>query len=342
MLRRLRRGLEKNAHHKLWQLWQFWQFCNCHDPMTRFLDHIATLSLTARLIYCILGVVLIQTVFRLLERTLPSHFGYGDRRYHARKTMAAAAHIIILIFVIILFADRLKHAGFAVGLFGAGVVVALQDVIASFGGFIAIGLSNLYRVGDRIQVNETKGDVIDISVMRTTVMETGNWVSGDLYNGRIVRIPNNAVLKGPVFNYSQGFRFVWDEIKIRLTSQSDHQRAREMLLRVTKETVSDYLAEARASWTRITENYLIENSFLEPAVTLQASGGSLEFSLSYIVDYTKRTLIKDQLFTRIVDEVASSNGRLEWASSSSTVVQPASSDFRAPANLASATGGNSR
>src|SRR5262245_1706171 len=307
--------------------------------MERFFEHIATLSLTARLIYSILGVVLIRGALSLLQRTLPSHFGYGDHRYHARKTITAAAHILIVLFMTILFADRLKHVGFAVGLFGAGVVVALQDVIASFAGFIAIGFSNLYRVGDRIQVNDTKGDVIDISVMRTTVMETGNWVSGDLYNGRIVRIPNNAVLKGPVFNYSQGFRFVWDEIKVRLTSASDHEQAREMLLRVAKETVTDYLAEARASWERIAENYRIENPVLEPTVTLQLKDGPLEFSLSYIVDYTRRTIVKDQLFTKIVDEVANSNGRLEWASSSTTVVlQPAAGDFPAPANLAATSG----
>ena len=308
--------------------------------MEHIFEYIAALSLMAKLIYSIVGIVLIRSAFRLLERTLPSYFGYGNRRYHARKTMAAVAHIVILIFITILFADRLKRAGFAVGFFGAGLVVALQDVIASFAGFIAIGFSNLYRVGDRIQVNETRGDVIDISTMRTTVMETGNWVSGDLYNGRIVRIPNNAVLKGPVFNYSQGFRFVWDEIKIRLTSQSDHQLAREMLLLVAKETVNDYLVEAQGSWKQITENYRIENPLLEPTVTLQASGGTLEFSVSYIVDYTRRTIVKDQLFTKIVDQVANSNGRLGWASSSTTVVlQSVTTDFHQPASLASATAG---
>lgn len=311
--------------------------------MEHFFEQIAALSLTAKLGYSILGVVLIRGAFRLLERTLSRCFGYGDQRYRVRKILAAASYITILSFVTVLFADRLRHIGFAVGLFGAGVVVALQDVIASFGGFIAIEFSNLYRVGDRIQVNETRGDVLDISVMRTTVMETGNWVSGDLYNGRIARIPNNVVLKGLVFNYSQGFRFVWDEIKIRLTSGSDHQHAREMLLRVAKETVSDYLAEAQGSWKRMVENYRIENPLLEPIVTLQASGGSLEFSLSYIVDYTKRTIVKDQLFTKTVDEIARSNGRLEWASSSTTVVlQSAPPDFRAPGDLASATSATSR
>jgi small-conductance mechanosensitive channel len=286
--------------------------------MEHLFDHIAALSLIAKLLYSILGVVLIRSSFRLLERTLPQHFGHGDQRYHVRKRVTAAAYIIILTFVTILFADRLKHVGFAVGVMGAGVVVALQDVIASLGGFIAIGFSNLYRVGDRIQVNETKGDVVDISIMRTTVLETGNWVSGDLYSGRIVRIPNSVVLKGLVFNDSQEFQFVWDEVKIRLTSGSDHQHAREILLRVAKETVGEYLVEAQGSWKQIVENYRIENPVLEPAVTLQAGDGSLEFSLSYLVHYTKRTTVKDQLFTKIVDQVASSKGRLEWASSATT------------------------
>ena len=303
--------------------------------MESFFEYIAALSLTAKLICSIIGIVLIRSAFRLLERTLPLRFGYGDHRYRARKMVSAASYIIILIFLAILFGNHLKQAGFAVGLFGAGLVVALQDVIASFAGFMAIEFSSLYRVGDRIQVNETKGDVIDINLMRTTVMETGNWVSGDLYNGRIVRIPNSAVLKGFVFNYSQGFPFVWDEIKVRLTSKSDHQLAREMLLRVARETVNDYLVEAQGSWKRIAENYRIENPRLEPTVTLQASGGSLEFAVSYIVDYTKRTILKDQLFTKIVDEVVGSHGTLEWASSSTPVVlQPAIADFRVSGNSA--------
>jgi small-conductance mechanosensitive channel len=311
--------------------------------MERLFDHIAALSLTARLIYCILGAVLIRSVFRLLERTLPPHFGYGDQRYHARKMVTATAYILIFAFITILFADRLKHVGFAVGVIGAGVVVALQDVIASVGGFIAIGFSNLYRVGDRIQVNETRGDVVDISVMRTTVLETGNWVSGDLYSGRIVRIPHSVVLKGLVFNYSQGFRFVWDEITIRLTCRSDHEQARQILLRVAHETVSDYLTEAQESWKRIVENYRIQNRPLQPTVTLDAGAGSLDFSLSYLVDYTKRTTVKDQLFTKIVDEIASSKGRLEWASSSTgAVAKSPPTDLPAPGDLASTTGATAR
>jgi small-conductance mechanosensitive channel len=162
-----------------------------------------------------------------------------------------------------------------------------------------------------------KGDVIDISIMRTTVMETGSWVSEDLYNGRVLRIPNSYILKGPIFNFSQGFRFIWDEIKVRFTATSEPHLAREVLLRAAKENVAAYLAEAERSWKTVADNYRLENPRLEPTVSLVVSGGQLEFTLSYIVDYANRTAMKDLLFTQIVEQVMSSDGRLAWASSTS-------------------------
>src|SRR6202034_1364355 len=168
---------------------------------------------------------------------------------------------------------------------------------------------------------------IDIGLLRTTLLETGNWVSGDLYNGRIVRIPNSTVLKGSVFNYSQGFQFVWDEIKVLFTTTSDCQFAREMLLQVAKEATGEYLVEAQTSWKVISDNYRSENPPLEPAVALVVNGGSLEFTVSYVIDYTKRTTMKDRLFMKIAEEVSSSEGRLQWASSGLTLIyQPASPD----------------
>jgi small-conductance mechanosensitive channel len=283
--------------------------------MKALLQRIIALPLGEKLVCAAFGTVFIHAVFRLLERILPRNFRERDARYRVRKFIVFAGYGVVMLFVTILFEDRLGRVSIALGVAGAGVVVALQDVIASFAGWFAIGLSNLYAVGHRIQVGETKGDVIDISIMRTTVMETGSWVSRDLYSGRVVRIPNSYVLKGPVFNYSQGFRFVWDEIKVPLTAGSDQHLAREILLRVAKETVAGYLTEAENSWKKVADNYRLENPSLEPTVSLVVNTGSLEFTLSYIVDYTNRTSMKDRLFTQIVEEVTRSNGRLSWAPS---------------------------
>jgi small-conductance mechanosensitive channel len=295
--------------------------------MDDLLKHAASLSLLWKCFAAVVGILIIHAAFRVLEQTLPRRFGRADARYKVRKFVAFSGYLATLLFLAILFEDRLGRLSLFLGIAGAGVAVALQDVLASIAGAFSIGFSKLYAVGDRVQIGDTRGDVIDIGLLRTTLMETGSWVSKDLYSGRLVRIPNSTVLKTSVFNYSQGFRFIWDEIRVVFTIDSDCQLAREMLVRVAAEAVGEYMAQARTSWTIISDNYQSANPPLEPTVTLVVNGGSLEFGVSYVVDYEKRTAMEDKLFTKIVQEVANSNGRLEWASSSLTVIdQPATAD----------------
>src|ERR1700728_86843 len=286
-----------------------------------------SLSFFAKGAAATVGVLIIHAAFRVLEKTLPRRFGRADARYKIRKLIVFSGYFSILLFLAFLFEDRLGRLSFALGVAGAGVAVALQDVVASIAGAFSIGFSKLYTVGDRAQIGDTRGDVIDIGLMRTTLMETGNWVSKDLYNGRIVRIPNSAVLKGSVFNYSQGFQFIWDELKVVFTTTSDCKLATEMLLRVANEAIGEYLVEAQTSWKTMSDNYRSANPSLDPAVALVVNAGSLEFTVSYVVDYTKRVAMQDQLFTKIVEEVANSTVRLEWALPAFTVMtQPGPPD----------------
>src|SRR6202795_249249 len=282
--------------------------------MNDFIKQAVSLSLVGKCVAAIVGILLIQATFRVLEQTLPRRFGRADARYKVRKFVVFCGYLAILLFLAILFEDRLGRLSFALGVAGAGVAVALQDVLASIAGAFSIGFSKLYTVGDRVQIGDIRGDVIDIGLLRTTLMETGNWVSKDLYNGRIARIPNSTVLKGAVFNYSQGFRFVWDEINVLFKITSDCQLAKAMLLRAAKETIGEYLVEAQTSWKAMSDNYQSANPPLEPTVALVVNAGSLEFTVSYVVNYTKRTTMKDQLFMKIVEEVVNSYERLTWAS----------------------------
>jgi small-conductance mechanosensitive channel len=281
--------------------------------MRDLLTQAVSLSFLEKCVAAVIGIVFIHATFHLLEQTLPRRFGRADARYKVRKFVIFSGYLSILLFLAILFEDRLGRLSFAFGVVGAGVAVALQDVLASIAGAFSIEFSRLYAIGDRVQIGDTRGGVIDIGLLRTTLMETGNWVSKDLYNGRIVRIPNSTVLKGSVFNYSHGFRFLWDEIKVPLTATSDCKLAKEMLLRVAKEAIGEYLLEAQTSWKAISDNYRSANPPLEPTVTLVINNGSLEFTVSYVVDYTKRTAMQDQLFMKIVEQIANCKGRLQWA-----------------------------
>lgn len=291
--------------------------------MSELFKQAMALGLVEKCVAAIIGILIIHGGFRLLERTLPRQFGQVNARYKVRKVVTFTGYLVILLYLAVLFEDRLGRLSFALGVAGAGVAVALQDLLASIAGAFSIGFSKLYVVGDRVQIGETRGDVIDIGLLRTTLMEVGSWVGRDLYSGRIVRIPNNAVLKGSVFNYSQGFRFIWDQIKVVFTIASDATLARATLLRVANDVIGEYLVEAQNSWNAVSDDYRSENPPIEPVVALAVNAASLEFTVNYVVDYTKRSEMQDRLFTKIVEEVINSNGRLAWNSSGVTVINQA-------------------
>ncbi|MGD0302181.1 MAG: mechanosensitive ion channel domain-containing protein [Bryobacteraceae bacterium] len=313
--------------------------------MNDLFKQAASLSLFWKCLAAVVGILFIHATFRLLEQTLPRRFGQADARYRVRKFVVFSGYVATLLFIATLFEDRLGRLTFALGVAGAGVAVALQDVLASIAGAFAIGFSKLYEAGDRVQIGDTRGDVLDIGLLRTTLMEIGNWVSRDLYSGRIVRIPNSTVLKASVFNYSQGFRFIWDEIKVLFTTASDCELAKQMLLRVAKLAIGEYVVEAQTSWKSVSENYQIAKPPLEPTVVLVVNNGSLEFTLDYVVDYTQRSIMKDKLFSRIVEEVKNSDGRIEWASSGVTVINqretPNSIEAHPPASIRGASAADS-
>jgi len=130
------------------------------------LKQLASFSTGGKLAFAALGILVIFIAFRLLETSLPRHFQQADVRYRVRKVVVFLGYVVGLLFLVTLFEDRLGRFTFVLGVAGAGIVVALQDVFASAAGWFVIGGSRLYAVGDRVQIGDTTGDVIDISILR--------------------------------------------------------------------------------------------------------------------------------------------------------------------------------
>ncbi|MBU1878885.1 MAG: mechanosensitive ion channel family protein, partial [Chloroflexi bacterium] len=118
----------------------------------------------------------------------------------------------------------------AIGIAGAGVAFAAQEVIGSLAGYLNIVSGNLFHIGDRVRIGDVEGDVLDISLLRTTVMEIREWINADQYTGRTVTIANRVVFTDPVFNYTRDWPYLWDEIMIPITYESDWRRAAQLML----------------------------------------------------------------------------------------------------------------
>jgi len=268
----------------------------------------------------IIGIAIIWLIVKALQKNLFSKINDIDNRYRAKKLSSFLGYLFTIILLIVVFSDKLAGLTVALGVAGAGIAFALQEVIASFAGWLAILFGGFYKTGDRVQLGGVKGDVMDIGVLRTTIMETGQWVEGDLYNGRIVLIANSYVFKEPVFNYSGDFPFLWDEIKIPIQYGSNYDKTKIILQKIGAEVAGDLTQRSKDKWTKMQNKYLLEDAQTEPMVSLIANDNWVEFTLRYVVSYKKRRATKTELFTKILQEIEATNGEIKFASATFELV----------------------
>ncbi len=283
---------------------------------------------TQRLLVVVASLVLVPLLARTLGRLLSARLSDPDARYRARKISTGLGYAAIVLVIVGVYSARLQGLGVFLGVAGAGIAFALQEVIASVAGWVALTFSRFYAPGDRVQLGGIKGDVIDIGILRTTLMEVGEWVKGDLYTGRIVRVANSFVFKEPVFNYSGDFPFLWDEISIPVKYGSDRARARTIIEAAAEAVVGEYAASAKVAWARLVRAYRIEDARIEPMVHLVANDNWIEYTLRYVVDYKRRRVTKDALFTQILDAIDASGGTVALASATFHLVEWPPLDIR--------------
>ena len=281
-----------------------------------------------KLVVAVVAVIVVRGVAGLVSRGLLHRVKDTTSRYRVRKLVAFGSYLFAAITITVIFSDRLGGLTVAFGVAGAGIAFALQEVIASVAGWVAIMFGGFYRIGDRVQLGGIKGDVIDIGVVRTTLMEIGEWVKGDLYSGRIVRIANSFVFKEPVFNYSGDFPFLWDEIVVPIKYGSEYGEARRILDEIAKEELGDFATNAKAKWASMVDKFAIEDARVEPLVTMIANDNWVEFTLRYVVDHKRRRATKDVLWTKLLAAVEGSGGKVAMASMTVHLVETPTFDVR--------------
>jgi small-conductance mechanosensitive channel len=280
----------------------------------------------------LIGAAIIWVIIKAIQRSLFTKIKDNDNRYRAKKFSSFIGYALTILLLTIVFSDKLGGLTVALGVAGAGIAFALQEVIVSFAGWIAIMFGGFYKTGDRVQLGGIIGDVMDIGVLRTTIMETGQWVDGDLYNGRIVFIANSFVFKEPVFNYSGDFPFLWDEIKIPIQYGSNYEMAKELFEQAGKDVAGDLSEKSKEKWMTLQNNYRLEDAQTDPMVSLIANDNWVEFTLRYIVNYKKRRLTKTELFTQILKRVDATNGQIKFASATFQLVEAPDFNVKISAN----------
>lgn len=256
-----------------------------------------------RLLIILVGILFVLVLSSFLKKIITRKVNDSANKYRSRKAVNVLSYLMIIIVVLFVYSDKLGNIGIALGLAGAGIAFALQEVITSIAGWINIVTTNSIRIGQRVKIGDITGDIIDIGVLKTTIMEVGDWVDGDLYNGRITDLSNSFVFKEPLQNYSADYPFLWDEISIPIRTESDFHLARKIFLGVVDEVCGVYAEKSELVWTKMTDKYKVEDADVKPLVTLKFDENWITFTIRYVVDYKKRRSTKDHLFTRMLEEI---------------------------------------
>jgi len=209
-------------------------------------------------------------------------------RYTWRKTISYLTIILIVALVSRVFFRNIHSLATFLGLFTAALTIALKDIVVNLAGWFFILWRRPFSVGDRIQIGSYAGDVIDIRAFHFTLVETGNWVKADQSTGRIIQIPNAQVLNQTLANYNQGFEYIWHEIPVTITFESNWKKAKDILKKIAQKTGEPLAQSARQQVKKASEKFLIFYKNLGPTVYTSVKDNGIQLTIRYLTDPRKR------------------------------------------------------
>jgi small-conductance mechanosensitive channel len=259
------------------------------------------LSLGGKLISSLIVLILTFVVNRIVRDVLRKRLQEADQATTLRMLIRNAVLIGASVVILMIWLGTGSSFTVAMGILGAGIAFASQEVIGSFAGFVSIVIGNMYRIGDRVSIGGVTGDVVDISLLRTSLLEVGEWVKADQPTGRIVTIANRAVFSDPVFNYTKIWPYIWDEITIPITYSSDWRRAMSIMLEHGDEYTAHLQTDAQAGLDALDRRYpAFEDTPVTPSLYTVMTDNWIEMTLRYVVEARQRRAVKAELHRELL------------------------------------------
>jgi small-conductance mechanosensitive channel len=186
------------------------------------------------------------------------------------------------------------------GLAGAGLTVALKDfIVAFFGWFVLMGRNGV-RVGDWVEINGVSGEVAEIGLLRTVLLEAGNWTDSGHPTGRQVAFVNSYAVEGHYFNFTTSGQWLWDVVRFLLPpDENPYEVFEEIQAIVAKETENNSKL-AEQEWQRVTHRYGVSSPSVSPAINVRSTGGGVEVAVRYITRANQQSEVRSRLNYAIV------------------------------------------
>ncbi|HUP00601.1 MAG TPA: mechanosensitive ion channel family protein [Gemmatimonadota bacterium] len=257
-------------------------------------------------------------VFRLLSHKIGSQIDDAEKRHRYRKRVGYAIAVFVVVVLGIAFFEKIRELGTVLGFIGAGIAIALREYLASFLAWFYILSQRNIALGSRIEAGGVRGDVIDIGLFKLTLVEVRGEGLGDQSSGRLVTVPNYKILTDPVYHFTLGSPFVWDEIDFMVTFESDWERAKEIVEQVGREVTEPHRAEIDSGFRQIESAYAFRYGVTTPIVYTSIAASGITLRLRYLTHVRQRRNNRDAISRRVLELFGQTSG-IEFAYPTSRV-----------------------
>ncbi len=255
----------------------------------------------AELLFSILIILLFAVLRFTILRIVWRQTTNVKTRYQWKRTLSFVFPILTVILVGAVWLPAFEQFGAFLGLLTAGLAIALKDPLTNLAGWFFIVTRKPFVVGDRIQIGENTGDIIDIRLFQFTMLEIGNWVDADQSTGRIIHLPNGKVFMEPQANFSSGFEYIWNEIPVNITFESNWEKAKTILEEIINQHSEHIALKAKKEILEASKNYMIYYKHLTPIVYTSVKEYGVRLSIRYLCNPRQRRGSENQIWQKILE-----------------------------------------
>lgn len=256
-----------------------------------------------QLVKTFIVIIILALAYRFTKKVLYRSITNSKTYYRWKKTVAYLFVAMGIIIIGRIWFMGVRSLTTFLGLFTAGLAIALKDSVMNIAGWAYVIWKRPFRVGDRIEIDGVSGDIIDIELFEFAMMEIRNWIHADQSTGRIVYIPNSMIFKKPLFNYSKGIPFIWDEIPVQITFESNWKKAKTLLEQIALRHGESISEQAESSIKEASRKFMLFNAKLEPMVyTSVDSEMGITLTVRYMCAYRNRRDLAQNVYEDILTE----------------------------------------
>jgi small-conductance mechanosensitive channel len=235
-----------------------------------------------KLLISVLIVAALWLIHRVLRSSVTKRIQSLERRYQWQKALGYTFTTLGILTISLVWFEGVQYAATYLGLVSAGIAIALKDPITNVIAWGFILWRKPFEVGDRIEIGQYAGDVVDQRIFQFSLMEIGNWVDSDQSTGRVLHIPNGMIFTSGVANYTHGPDYIWNEIPVLITFESDWEKAKGLLQGIADSHDVSQDETVRKEFEAATRKFLLKYNKLTPIVYTNVLDSGVLLTIRYL------------------------------------------------------------